>query len=80
MLFCGGGEGAEIVEKEGIGLISDPGNFEQLTNNIIKARELSEDEYEKMVYKCAMLAGEKYDFYEQIKRLHKTLKEFQDKG
>ena len=80
MLFCGGGEGAEIVEKEGIGLTSDPGNFEQLADNIIKARELSKDEYEKLVYKCAMLAGEKYDFHDQIKRLHRILNEFQDKG
>jgi glycosyltransferase involved in cell wall biosynthesis len=75
MLFCGGGEGAEIVEKEGIGLISEPGNFEQLADNIIKGRELTEDEYEKIVNKCAMLAREKYNFQEQIKRLHKTLKE-----
>ena len=78
ILFCGGGEGAEIVEKEGIGLISEPGNFEQLTDNIIKARELSEDEYKKILYRCAELASEKYDFHEQIKRLNITLNELKD--
>ncbi len=69
-----------IVEKEGIGLISDPGNFEQLADNIIKARELSENEYEKIVYKCTMLAGEKYDFHVQIKKLLKTLNKLLDEG
>ncbi len=80
MLFCGGGEGAEIVENEGIGLISDPGNFEQLADNIIKARELSEDEYEQIVSRCAILAREKYGFYKQVNKLHKILNEFEDEG
>ena len=80
ILFCGGGEGAGIVENEGIGLISDPGNFEQLTDNIIKARQLSKNEYEKIVNSCTKLAREKYDFQEQVNRLHKILNEFEDEG
>ena len=75
MLFCGGGEGAEIVEEEGLGWTSKPGDFEGLRDNILKARELSRVEYDQMVEKCRILAREKYDFNAQMEELTKVLEE-----
>jgi glycosyltransferase involved in cell wall biosynthesis len=76
ILFCGGGEGAEIIEKEGIGLVSEPGNFDELAENIAKSKQLSIAEYKEMVEKCKTLARERYDFQTQIVALNKVLNDF----
>src|SRR5699024_1049529 len=36
ILYCGGGEGAEIVSKYYLGMVSQPHDFKQLHSNIIK--------------------------------------------
>ena len=34
ILFCGGGEGEEIVKENQLGLVSAPGDYERLSKNI----------------------------------------------
>jgi hypothetical protein len=73
MLFYGGGEGAAIVANEGIGWISEPGNYQELTANILKTKGLSPAEYELTVNRSRKLAATKYDFQAQIEDLNKQL-------
>lgn len=80
IIFCGGGEGAEIITQEGIGLVSEPGDFDGLAKNIVKAKSLSEADYQEMVQKCKVLAREQYDFHAQIKALNEVLRTFGASG
>jgi glycosyltransferase involved in cell wall biosynthesis len=41
ILFCGGGEGAEIILENQVGLVSPPRDFNLLKNNILEIKKLS---------------------------------------
>jgi glycosyltransferase involved in cell wall biosynthesis len=55
-LYCGGGEGAAIVAENGIGWVSEPGNYEQLKNNIATLAQTDEATYASMRNRCLHLA------------------------
>ena len=44
VLFCGGGEGAAIVRDHRLGLVSDPGDYTSLQQNMQKMTVLSDEE------------------------------------
>ena len=52
ILFCGGGEGAEIVRNYKIGLVADSGDYVALMNNIKTFVGMKEEEYGKLVENC----------------------------
>ena len=67
ILFCGGGEGACFISDHHVGMISSPGDYAALTENIKQLRDLSADEYEAMSGRCIQVSREELDFDLQMK-------------
>lgn len=73
VLFSGGGEGAEIVSKYNIGMISDPGDYKALESNIKFFEEMSQDIYSLYSKNCLLSSREDFNFDKQIKALNSFL-------
>lgn len=67
ILFSGGGEGERIVEDNKLGFVSAPGNYGQLSENIKRMRDLSEDEYQGIRKNCLDLSRSEFSFDKQLK-------------
>jgi glycosyltransferase involved in cell wall biosynthesis len=74
ILFCGGGEGAKLVEHYQVGITSPPGNYEALKNAIITLKSLSDEEYLALKNNCQKAASEVFNFDKQISELVKKLR------
>lgn len=68
LLFCGGGEGAKIVSGYRLGMVSMPGDFVALEQNIRTMIQLSEEQYEAMCQNCLQAAEGDFCFEKQIVR------------
>lgn len=68
VLFCGGGEGAEIVRRYKVGLVSEPGDFPALKTNIEKLISLPQAEYHKLRENCREAYSSDFSFEDQIRR------------
>lgn len=66
MLFCGAGEGAMIIQKYGLGLVSEPGNYESLAANIKRFAKMSEQERHQMSENALRVSKEYFDFDRQM--------------
>lgn len=66
MLFCGAGEGAMIIQKYGLGLVSEPGNYESLTVNIKLFSKMSEQERHQMSENALRISRERFSFKRQM--------------
>lgn len=69
VLFCGGGEGAEIIRDNKLGLTSDPGDFKKLEDNIQRLKNLSEKEFRKILLNCIDFTKDKLNFKLQLQKL-----------
>lgn len=74
ILYCGGGEGAEIVSKYYLGMVSQPHDFKQLHSNIIKLINLPDEEYRTISKNCLNAAKNEFDFSRQIYRCYDFIK------
>ncbi len=72
VLYCGGGEGAALVEEYGLGLTSPPGDFKALMGNIMKIRHMTGDEYAALQMNCRKAASEQFNFDHQMHNLLET--------
>ena len=68
VIFCGGGEGAEIVKQYQVGYVSEPGDYEGLEKNIEKLKSLSNDEYRQLSANCIQASKTDFDFDIQMKK------------
>ena len=66
ILFCGGGEGAEFIKERGLGLISDPGDYTALEQNIKAFSEMNSEEYERISAKCFEISKNELNFDKQM--------------
>ena len=66
IVFCGGGEGAKIVEDNNLGYTSTPGDYEALTANLKKLAALTADEYTAISARCLDFSHKELDFTKQI--------------
>lgn len=66
ILFCGGGEGADIVRDYGLGFVSEPGDFSALAANIRRLADLPEDGYMTLRAACLRAAGTNFSFERQM--------------
>lgn len=66
ILFCGGGEGADFINSRELGLISEPGDYEGLTNNIKAFRDMSIIDYEAMSNRCFNVSRKELNFDKQL--------------
>lgn len=74
VLFCGSGEGAEIVEENELGYTAEPGDYSALENNILRLKKLSGDEYKSLLQNCRRFAKKELDFDQQLQSLLTELK------
>lgn len=73
ILFCGSGEGAEIIKEKGIGFVSSPGDYQGLSKNIQKLVSLDESGYRVLVKNCLSAARTEFSFNEQIKNCNQFI-------
>lgn len=74
VVFCGGGEGAELVKQYEIGYVSEPADYTSLEANIGKMANLSAEEYSQLSMRCVEAAKNDFDFDVQIKKAYNFLK------
>lgn len=67
IIFCGGGEGADFIKTRKLGLISSPGNYAELLNNINVFRDMSATDYESMSHRCFNVSKTELNFDKQLK-------------
>lgn len=66
ILFCGGGEGADFIKERGLGLISSPGDYIALGENIKTFRDMTNEKYEKISAKCFEISKNELNFDKQM--------------
>jgi len=66
ILFCGGGEGEQIVISHGFGFVSAPGDYDMLKDNISKLKSLSDTDYLLMQKNCQDAAKDEFSFDRQM--------------
>ena len=74
ILFCGGGEGEQIVTSHSFGFVSSPGDYNKLKDNILKLKALSEKEYLSMRRICQEASKNEFSFEKQMQRYDIFLK------
>ena len=67
ILFCGGGEGAQIVSFYQLGYVSEPSDYEFLKKNVRHLAALDEAAYMQLVENCIVAAHTDFDFSTQMK-------------
>ena len=73
ILFCGGGEGEQIVTSHGFGFVSTPGNYDMLKDNIIKLKSLSDADYLSLRKNCQDASKGEFSFAGQMQRYYDFL-------
>lgn len=73
ILFCGGGEGADIVNEYGIGMTSEPGDYTALECNIRKMIALSDEDYLRLKSNCITAFTDHFSFEKQMDRYYEWL-------
>ncbi len=73
MIFCGGGEGAEIIKSYNVGYVSEPGDYQGLKANIEKLKSLTPEEYRQLSSNCIKASKNDFDFDTQMKKSYSFL-------
>ena len=66
LLFCGTGEGAEIVWEHGFGLVSAPSDFRMIENKIREFAIMDADEFHAYSQRCMDAAAGSFNFDSQF--------------
>lgn len=75
VLFCGGGEGAKIVEEFKVGFTSPPGDHLALKDAILKFKNLPDEDYSRIKTNCKKASSEVFNFENQITNFINALHE-----
>lgn len=74
ILFCGSGEGAEIIKEYNIGLVSSSGDIKGLKCNIQKMIAYSDEDYIQIKNNCINASQNDFSFEEQMNRYYEFLR------
>ena len=66
LLFCGTGEGADIVRENGFGLVSAPSDFRMIENKIREFAMMDADEFHAYSQRCRDAAAGSFNFDSQF--------------
>ncbi len=66
LLFCGTGEGADIVRENGFGLVSAPSDFRMIENKIREFAVMDADEFHAYSQRCMDAATGSFNFDSQF--------------
>ena len=75
ILFCGGGEGAELIQRYQVGFVSKPNDANGLAANIKRFSLLSQQEREEMKEREKKVAKEHFNFDKQMDKCHQFINE-----
>lgn len=75
IIFCGGGEGKNIILQYNLGVVSQPGDYEALKENIIRLKNMTDVEYSQMRECCLQASANEFSFERQTKCCLKFLNE-----
>ena len=75
ILFCGGGEGARIVEGFRLGLVSPSGDYDELRNAIRLFSSMSDEDYSDYSLNSLRVAATEFDFDRQMEIAYKFIQE-----
>ncbi len=73
VLFCGGGEGAQLVKDYNLGLVSPPADMKLLDENIREISDLSDKEYQELRESCMQAAKTDFSFDSQMSNYYQFL-------
>ena len=76
VLFCGGGEGEQIVREHRLGFVSVPGDYESLKAQIIHIKNLTESDYQALRDNCLKASKETFSFSRQMTNYKTFLEKF----
>ena len=74
VLFCGGGEAARFVASRGVGLVSEPSDYEALADNISYLRDMDPNAFESLSERCLAVSSQELDFDKQMSECAKWLR------
>lgn len=77
IVYCGDGEGAELVEELSLGWVSGPSDYQQLSANLNALREQTPENYENMRKSIRMLARQRFNFDRHADKLATFIDQFQ---
>lgn len=75
IIFCGGGEAANFIQRNHVGFSCPPSDYETLTQCITQLRDMSAEHYEALSEKCICISKEQLDFKRQMHECHDFLSE-----
>ena len=67
ILFCGGGEGARIIDNWQVGFVSEPGDYKALIRNLEHLRDMPADEFKALSSSCLKVSHNELNFDKQMK-------------
>jgi glycosyltransferase involved in cell wall biosynthesis len=69
VFYCGAGEGAQFVRDMNIGWVSEPGDYENLANQIKDLTSMPDADYRRLRSHISDLATNTFNFNDQLDRL-----------
>lgn len=66
ILFCGGGEAANIIRNYNLGLTNEPKDYSSLIRNILTLKEMTEEQRKIFSLNCIETSAEHFDFNKQM--------------
>jgi glycosyltransferase involved in cell wall biosynthesis len=76
IIFSGVGEGARIVQENELGWVSDPGDWDALSKNLVSLRAIADSDFTIMRNRALQVAKEKYDRKIHAVNFHNSLLAF----
>ena len=73
ILYCGGGEAAEFINRNKVGLSCPPGDYDALVENIKILRDMSDLDFQTLSERCVQLGRTELDFDLQMQECMKRL-------
>lgn len=73
IIFSGGGEGADIVRRYGLGLVSDVGDYATLQHHITHMKTMGREQYDAIRKNCLQACQADFDYDRQADALYSFL-------
>ena len=74
ILFAGSGEGARVVERMGLGLVSPPGDSAALRQNLLRLRRMGPEAYQALRDSCIQASKGAFNLEQQLQDLDTELR------
>lgn len=73
IIFCGGGEAAQFVQRNNVGFSCPPSDYDTLRQLIIRLRDISAEDYEALSKNCLCVSKDQLEFKSQMNKCYDFL-------